>query len=42
MSDPEAKAERLMKSALKNIKEEDILHRGFLKPIEVALKTHKT
>ena len=31
-----------MKSALKNIKEEDVLHRGFLKPIEVALKTHKT
>jgi hypothetical protein len=24
------------------IKEEDITHRGFLKPIEVQLKTHKT
>ena len=42
MSSPEAKADKLMKSALKNIKYEDILHRGFLKPIEVALKTYKT
>lgn len=42
MSDPESKAEKLMNSAMKNIKEEDILHRGFLKPIEVVLKTHKT
>lgn len=24
------------------IKEEDIAHRGFLKPIEITLKTHKT
>lgn len=28
--------------ALAKIKEEDIVHRGFLKPIEIALKTHKT
>jgi len=31
-----------MASALKNIKDEDILHRGFLKPFEIALKTYKT
>ena len=27
---------------LSKLKEEDYHHRGFLKPIEVALKTHKT
>lgn len=42
MHDQEEKANRLMASALRNIKEEDILHRGFLKPIEVTLKNYKT
>ena len=28
--------------ALENIKDEDYTHRGFLKPIEIALKTYKT
>ena len=35
-------AERLMQMATSKIKKEDIVHRGFLKPIEVALKTYKT
>lgn len=42
MQEQEEKANQLMASALKNIKEEDILHRGFLKPIEIALKNYKT
>lgn len=28
--------------ACSKIKNEDIVHRGFLKPIEIALKTYKT
>jgi hypothetical protein len=38
----EEDAERLARIAERNIKKEDILHRGFLKPIEVALKTYQT
>lgn len=32
---------RLAKLALSKIKREDIIHRGFLKPLEIALKTHQ-
>ena len=42
MKDYEEKADKLVTSALRNIKDEDILHRGFLKPYEIALKTYKT
>jgi hypothetical protein len=35
-------AERLVNLASSMINYEDILHRGFLKPIEIALKTYKT
>jgi hypothetical protein len=38
----EERANKLVASALRNIKEEDIIHRGFLKPIEVTLKNYKT
>ena len=36
------KAEELMEEAMSKIKPEDITHRGFLKPIEVALRTYKS
>jgi len=32
---------RLAQLAISKIKREDIIHRGFLKPIEIALKTHQ-
>jgi hypothetical protein len=35
-------ADRLVDIALSKVKQEDITHKGFLKPIEVALKTFKT
>jgi hypothetical protein len=38
----EAEATRLVELACEQIKSDDITHRGFLKPIEVALKTYKT
>lgn len=28
--------------AFAKVKSDDIMHRGFLKPIEIALKTYKT
>jgi hypothetical protein len=31
-----------MEFAVSKLKEEDLMHRGFLKPIEIALKTSKT
>lgn len=31
-----------MELAVSKLKEEDLMHRGFLKPIEIALKTSKT
>jgi hypothetical protein len=34
--------DRLVKLCASKIKFEDITHRGFLKPIEIALKTFKT
>ena len=34
--------EQLSKIAFSKIKDEDLMHRGFLKPIEIALKTYKT
>ena len=40
--DAEKEANRLLKMALDNIKDEDYTHRGFLKPIEIALKTYET
>ena len=38
----EKEADRLVDIALSNIKDDDYVHRGFLKPIEIALKTYKT
>ena len=38
----EQEANRLLKLALDNIKDDDYAHRGFLKPIEIALKTYHT
>ena len=38
----EKEADRLVDIALSNIKDDDYAHRGFLKPIEIALKTYKT
>ena len=38
----EDEANRLMRSALDRIGFDDIAHRGFLKPIEIALKTYET
>jgi hypothetical protein len=35
-------ADRLVKMAKSMITEDDMFHRGFLKPIEIALKTYKT
>ena len=35
-------AKKLGQEALKLVKNEDIWHRGFLKPIEITLKTDKT
>lgn len=35
-------AERLVNLASSMIGYDDIMHRGFLKPIEIALKTYKT
>lgn len=35
-------AKRLANIAMSNIREDDYIHRGFLKPIEIALKTYKT
>ena len=34
--------EKLVKTALSKLKDEDYIHRGFLKPIEIQLKTYKT
>ncbi len=38
----EYEGENLIKKALSKLKEEDYIHRGFLKPIEIQLKTYKT
>ncbi len=38
----EAEANRLIQKAVSKIKKEDIAHRGFLKPIEIALKTYES
>ena len=38
----ESKGEELIRKAMSLIKKEDIVHRGFMKPIEIALKTLKT
>ena len=35
-------ADKLVEVAMSKIKPDDITHRGFLKPIEIALKTFKT
>jgi len=32
----------LINKALENISYDDVAHRAFLKPIEIALKTHRT
>lgn len=32
----------LIEMAMSKIKEEDLVHRGFLKPLEIQLKTYKT
>lgn len=36
------KGKKLALAALSKVKRDDIIHRGFLKPIEIALKTFKT
>lgn len=38
----EAQANEIIQKVMSMIKPEDIAHRGFLKPIEIALKTYKT
>ena len=38
----ENEAKMLVEKACSRIKKEDIAHRGFLKPIEIALKTYKS
>ena len=38
----EEKAKKMMEAALNKVKFEDITHKGFLKPIEVALKNYHT
>jgi hypothetical protein len=34
--------DKLIKLACSKLKEEDYTHRGFLKPLEISLKTYKT
>lgn len=38
----QTEANRLIQKAVSQIKKEDIVHRGFLKPIEIALKTYQS
>ena len=38
----EQRGQQLLDKALSLIRKEDIIHRGFLKPIEIALKTSAT
>ena len=35
-------AQEIIDKAMKMVKDEDVVHKGFLKPIEIALKTAKT
>lgn len=36
------KGKKLATIALSRIKRDDIVHRGFLKPLEIGLKTHQS
>lgn len=38
----QAQSRDLVSIALSKLKDEDIAHRGFLKPLEIQLKTYKT